>query len=595
MKRNLYIIGVSTLFCLCTSCEDLKFGSAFLDKPITTDITIDSVFNQSKYAEQLLTEVYHSMPDFQAADGKFQWCTLEILTDLADNSSGNVYYTGQVSSSSPASLPYRLDDLNGVKVTSPMSGIRQAYIYLENVDRVPDMTDEQKRIRKAEAKMIIAYHYSDMLRYYGGMPWISHSYEIKDEMDFIRMTVEEHVNKIVELCDEAATYLPWSVGSSDEGRMCAAGALALKNRVLHFAASPLFNAEQPFMEGEASAALNTWYGNYDVQRWQRALDAGLKFLEANEANGTYYQLVNTGNPRKDFLSGYYERGSRETLIASHRYNKVDNIWRRWLCQIRWGRTMPSAVYGDMFETNTGEKFNWENPAHAAYPFFDAQGKTTRDPRLYETLWVNGDKYRGRTIEIYQGGRETWEGNGESGSVESSAYNGYGLRKFALDQQNELFGRYYQCPLLRLPEIYLNIAEAMNELGIANQPDKFGRTAYDYINLVRNRVGMPDLDADKYPEGDALLEAILHERAVEFGFEEVRYFDINRRKRKDLLEAERFRLKIYKNNNTFRYEKTKDMKAKRVWVEQWSDRYYLLPFGVEEINKKYGLVQNPGWE
>lgn len=76
---------------------------------------------------------------------------------------------------------------------------------------------------------------------------------------------------------------------------------------------------------------------------------------------------------------------------------------------------------------------------------------------------------------------------------------------------------------------------MNELGIATQKDRFGRDAYDYINLVRNRVDMPDLNRDKYPEGEKLLEAILHERAVEFGFEEVRFFDINRRKRGDLLK------------------------------------------------------------
>ena len=137
---------------------------------------------------------------------------------------------------------------------------------------------------------------------------------------------------------------------------------------------------------------------------------------------------------------------------------------------------------------------------------------------------------------------------------------------------------------------------MNELGIAEQKDKFGRDAYDYINLVRSRVDMPDIDKNKYPQGEALLNAILQERAVEFGFEEVRYFDINRRMRKDLLETPRFRLKTYKNDETFRYERTNDVKQPtRGWVERWSNRYYLLPLAVDEINKKYGLVQNPGWE
>lgn len=602
MKHTLYIIGMSAAALFCTSCEDFKFGSAFLDKPITTDITIDSIFAHRKYAEQVLTEAYHSMPDFLASDGRYKWHMVENLTDLGDCYGGNDMYSGQATASEPGAFPYSLTDMNDsgkdgvkVKVSGPLSGIRQAYIYLENVDKVPDMTDEEKWLRRAEAKMIIAYHYSDMLRYYGGMPWIDHSYTTNDDMNFTRMTVEEHVNKIVELCSEAALSLPWSVSTDDEGRMCAAGALALKSRVLTFAASPLFNSDKPFMEGAASDALHTWYGNYDETRWQRALNAGLEFLEMNQANGDYYQLYETGKPRADYFSGYYDRCNKEALIVSHRYNKIDNWWRRVLCMVRWGRTIPSAVYGDMFETVKGETFDWNNPEHAQYPFFDATGKPTRDPRLYETLWVNGDSYRGRKTEIYAGGQETWEGT--SATMEKSTYNGYGLRKFCLDQDKELFAHYYQCPLLRLPEIYLNIAEAMNQLDIANQKDKFGRDAYDYINLVRNRVNMPDLDKEKYPQGEALLNAILHERAVEFGFEEVRYFDINRHKRKDLLEAHRFRLKTYKNaDNTFRYERTDDVnQPTRGWVERWSNRYYLIPIAVDEINKKYGLIQNPGWE
>ena len=80
--------------------------------------------------------------------------------------------------------------------------------------------------------------------------------------------------------------------------------------------------------------------------------------------------------------------------------------------VRWGNTIPSAVLGDMFETKEGEKFDWNNPEHAANPFFK-EGKETRDPRLYETLVVNGDAFRGRTAELYQGGRESWDGKGST--------------------------------------------------------------------------------------------------------------------------------------------------------------------------------------
>ena len=172
--------------------------------------------------------------------------------------------------------------------------------------------------------------------------------------------------------------------------------------------------------------------------------------------------------------------------------------------------------------------------------------------------------------------------------------------------NELQNKFYQCCLLRLPEVYLNIAEAMNELGIATQKDEFGRNAYDYFNLLRERVDMPGITPEKYAPGVALREAILRERALEFGYEEVRYFDIMRWKHKDYLDITRRRLRTYPVGDkvtvgnqkvyvNFRHEQDTKTVNKRVWVDQWDDKYYLTPIALEEINKKYGLIQNPGWE
>ena len=139
-----------------------------------------------------------------------------------------------------------------------------------------------------------------------------------------------------------------------------------------------------------------------------------------------------------------------------------------------------------------------------------------------------------TLEIYKGGREQCDGY--SDELARATYNGYGMRKFLRDRSTEVGGKFYSCPLIRLPEIYLNIAEAMNELGKATDKDEFGRDAYDYVNLVRERVKMPALTSQKAAPGLPLREAILHERAVEMGFEEVRYFDLTRWKRDDLFKT-----------------------------------------------------------
>ena len=68
----------------------------------------------------------------------------------------------------------------------------------------------------------------------------------------------------------------------------------------------------------------------------------------------------------------------------------------------------------MFEMATGEPFNWDDfalgePGKYANPFFDEHNNPIRDTRLYETLFVNGDRFRGRTLEIYKGGREQCDG------------------------------------------------------------------------------------------------------------------------------------------------------------------------------------------
>lgn len=596
MKNLRNILGAALLLggTVLTGCEDFKVGESFLEKPISNELNIDTVFSKKIYAEQALAEAYHALPDFLPTQGRLGYGVLEMLTDLADwtKKGQPKYYTGTVDGTNAflEHMPYRLDADGRTRGTGPIYALRRAYIYIENVDRVPDMTKEEKEIGKAEAKMLIAYHYSDMLRYYGGMPLIDHSYKADDDMHFVRMTVEKTVEHIVKLIDEAAAVLPWQVDESEDGRMTAAAALALKSRVLEFAASPLFNSDRPYMEGEASEKHYTWYGNYSDKRWKDALEAGKEFIRKNKANGSAYKLVNTGNPREDFVAGYFNRHNMETLISGRRFTTY-MTGKTPFAQIRYGVASPTLNYADMFEMKDGSDFNWNNPAHQKNPFFDEKGNPVRDVRLYETIAINGDKFKGKNVvEIYVGTNQYPYNSGRM------SFNGLAMRKFIRNFNNEVNGSFYSCPLLRLPEVYLNMAEAMNELNLANVKDEFGNDAYDYINMVRNRAGQPNLTAQKAAPGKALREAILRERAVEFGYEEVRYFDLTRWKRSDLFTKRLSRLVINKKKDSFTYKVAYDMANPREFVKKgkWSDKYYLQPLPIDEINKKYGLVQNPGW-
>lgn len=586
MKTIGKIISIGLLVGMASGCEDLKFGESFLEKPVSDEMSIDSVFSQKKYADQALNQFYKSLPDFMPTLNGYNpgALILDVYSDIGFTQRLSWTHGSISASSGSTSFPYQLahKEVTG----DPTYGIRKAYIYLENVDRVPDMTDDEKRIRKAEAKVVIANHYIQMIRFYGAVPWIDRAYNADEIFEFPRLTLEETVDKVTKMLDEAATDLPWYTTNEEYGHMTAAAAKALKFRLLLFVASPLFNDIEPYYPGQAADERLTWYGDYQQSRWQAALDAGKDFMRLNRENSDYYRMENTGNPQDDYVSGYFVKGNREVVMASFRWG----IYSKGIKPFRMyedGYGAPRGNYADMFQWKDGTDFDWDNPEHRAHPFFDASGKPTRDVRLYETLLVNGDKWQGRNAEVYIGGRE-----GPGGSIRQKTQYGYGLRKFICDKQNEMHNKPYSCPLIRMPEIYLSMAEVMNKLGLAEQVDEFGYDAYGYLNLVHTRAGLPEVTADEASQGDELWDYLMDERAREFGQEEIRYFDMVRYKKgAEWASRPMELLETTKTGNDFDYKPIIEDKTKYLWNDNW----YLLPFPIGEINKKYGLIQNPGWE
>lgn len=588
MKTIKKIISLGLLAGLAIGCEDLKFGTNFLEKPMSDEVSIDTVFSQKRYADQAMNQFYKSLPDYTPSMNGYHYeaFILDVYSDLGYTTRLSWNHGSITSASGGTSFPYQLT--NKEVMGDPTYGIRKAYIYLENVDKVPDMSEEEKKVRKAEAKVVIGYHYMDMIRYYGAVPWIDHAYSAEEVFKFPRLTLEETVAKTVDLLDEAAKDLPWFTTDAEYGHMTAAAAKAIKFRLLMFVASPLFNNEVPYYEGQAATEHMSWYGDYQESRWKAALEAGKEFLRLNKENGDYYRVENTGNPREDYINGYFTKGNREVVMASFRwgvYAKGNKGFRMF----DQGYGMPRGNYADMFLWHDGSKFDWNNPEHKAHPFFDAAGNPTRDIRLYETLVVNGDKYKGRKADVYRGGREGFG----AGAKEGMKFQfGYGFRKFIRDKANEMDKKPYSCPLIRMPEIYLYMAEVMNQLGQASVKDEFGMDAYDYLNLVHERAGLPPVIVAEVPSGEPLLEYLLDERAREFGQEDIRYHDM-RRYRKGAEWATRPLEELVttkEDDDKFNYQ-VNVREEKYLWYDHW----YLIPFPVSEINKKYGLIQNPGWE
>lgn len=652
-KKNLTIIQFVALAVLtaATGCTDLKFGDRFLEKAPGVDMTIDSIFSRKLYADRALTSAYATMRScltlgsdedfpnesngdygYKPAADKLGWDNLDALTDIVNShmsygGAASIYYSGIYNAETENSSSSTKMGFNPWQ-DATWWGIRRALLYIENVDRVPDMTADEKERGKGEAYMIMACHYLDLLRNFGGIPLLDKAVNVSnlDGVDFRRRSVEQTLNHIISLCDEAAELLPWTVSAAEDGRFTKAAAMGLKIRALAFVASPLFNSATPYAPAQSpvgdnaakvsaqEAELMTWLGGFSADRWQQVVTACQEFFDENARNGNVYALVDTDNPAEDFSKCYADRNNGEILISTgrqvetfydlyHTYcfgPSVDPITgnKNW----GWGGSCVTLNYVDLFPSNTGEPARYRDwiarNGHSGTlthtPFVD------RDPRLSESVMVIGGKsFRGRQPEMWIGGTERGEKN------VGRAISGFCIRKFFWDFNPETYHYKPVCsPYLRLAELCLTYAEALNETGNTDE-------AKVWLNKTRNRAGLPDITdaqlarlhpddelakAPDYPEtsGDKRLrEEILDERAREFCFEEVRWYDLIRWKRADILSEPLYGITITGNAQALEFSDP-EPEPTRAWTGQFDPKWYLSAFPSDEINKGYGLVQNPGW-
>lgn len=602
MKTKIILSAIVAFVLLLSSCDKLELGDEFLDKdPSGGDVTKDTIFNSYLLSNRYLTSAYSSLPyglpTAQTNRGfKMNIDVLESLSDLNQSYTltwgtvnrlyYNMGYNATIESVRPFETRYPFSGRGN------WSGIRACWNIVENADKIPDAPAGAIKKMKAEAKMIIALHYCDMYRHYGGLPWISKTFGAENIPQITRLTSLETLNKIVDLITEAQADLPWTnVDKNDDGRFTKASAMGLKARILLFGASPIFNSDTPYLAGTASTAKLTWHGKYDRGLWERAAQASKDLLDEAAANG--YKLVNTGNPRKDFQDAYYTRANGEVLISTRvRFAGLDfwngaYIWNAAASE--YGIAHPTKEYVDMFPMANGLKTS--DPNSGFNPLFPY---ANRDPRLYETVIINGDQYQGRLAETYEdasgitpksNGRETLFGD-------PLTKTGFKVRKFLLDTDRNFASNTRNLPVhwpyLRLAEIYLTYAEALNEANGSPTAE-----AYQAVNAVRNRVGLGDLQAGL--SKDEFTKAVLTERALEFGYEEVRWYDITRHLLDNVFK-QRLHGEVTKATNsaktTFIYE-TVEL-PKRGWTEGSPRKWYLSAFPATEVNKSYGLIQNPEW-
>ncbi len=636
------IIAVILSMPMLFSCiDDFKVGDESLEKLPGTDLTLDTIFSKAELARHHLWGLYHYTPNPAPLTGGIEmngsW--YEALSDCQHSVLGWDYhatrwYPGTYNANSDRNSRW------GFLRTRCWEGMRMGYIFLENIDRVPDMSDAEKARLKAEAKIIIAGKNWELFRHYGGIPIVDRSFTATDEIFKERGTIEETVNHMLNLLDEAIAEpnLPWNIPDNELstwfGRHTKASAMGQKCLVLLHAASPIFNDHEPYTDEPPQEAVEkrlVWWGGYKPELWQQLRQACEDFLAENARNANYYQLIQpTGNTEADYMQAYrlayWNRGNREkiyTQMSLYQQGWWDRIWSG---QGREGCQSPTAEFMEMFCNADGTPFDTTGvytynkvpdltkdpydipdevknrpPRDDNYYIFE-----NRDPRMYEVLRVQkrGQIFQSNPCELWPGGNTM---SGAWGYGPKYCAHGMGFMKWVLDfEGNATYRAVDHCwPILRMGGFHLIYAEALAETG-----DLQG--ACDQINLVRARVGLgkieecnPTLNLTSNKEN--LIKEILRERACELGYEDTRFMDMVRRKLKDDFTKQLHGVFTYRvdgdqtrnNSNPYPelwYDRRPITEFPRAWWKPgfWTNKWYLCAFPTNEINKGWGLVQNPGW-
>ncbi|MHA4806623.1 RagB/SusD family nutrient uptake outer membrane protein [Flavitalea flava] len=431
--------------------------------------------------------------------------------------------------------------------------ISNCNVFFSKIGTVPLSRSADSAFAKeltGEMKLIRGYCYFDLVERYGGVPIITKTYGLKDtSFQVKRNTYDECVSFIINDLDSAALLLPANrIGDASFGRGTAAAAMALKARLLLYAASPLNNESN------------------DVARWQKAADAAKTAIDFCEANG--YALNQDNTYQKIFLDK-----QNSEILFSYNFSRtpgggIDLISAANL-DGGWSAIAPSQNLVDSFEMANGKMITDPSSGYdPAHPY------DNRDPRFAGDIVYNGLRYRGRTFQAFKGGTDDPQGANNSPT-------GYNWRKYMDESININSQTSNQNWIIcRLAELYLNYAEAEFELGNES-------VAQIYVNKIRSRasVQMPGITDN----GTALRDRIHHERQIELCFEGHRIFDTRRWKiagqtdNKPLMGVQ-----IEQDNSGFTY--TYVVVQPRTFLPA----YYLWPIPRYETNKNTLLTPNPGY-
>jgi len=571
IKNKIIKLAMAALLGL-SSCSD------YLDPQELSLIQEGDIYKNLTYIQQMWTNTYAYTPNGYNATF---WSGSDESEEVNDQATVQKYNLGTWTK-------YDADS----KWSDCYSGIRQCCEVMENLPNVSwelyresDPVEYQRRTSLMkeyvnEARFLKAFYYFELVKRYGGVPLVNKMLYLDDESDMYflthttRNTFEECIDFIVDECDAVAPDLPDYYEAAWLGRVTRGAALALKSRVLLYAASDLYN-----QTGNTNPYVG-YVGGDRKTRWLAAANAASDVINMNyKLHASYRELftIKTNASSNEII--WERRAPNTNTIEKENYPIGYEKGSTGNC--------PTQNLVDAYEMADGTLFDWNNSAMASNPY------NNRDPRLKATILANNEVWCGRNVEI-------WEGGLDGKPRRYATKTGYYLKKHLNDNLDLNIGNMAtrQWILFRYGEILLNYAEAAAQYGGYDYKVPGGKfTAKEAINEIRSRVSMPSADLTFSNRGttindDSFMELVYNERRIELAFEDHRWWDA----RRWMIGNEVFNstitgVQVTKDGaNNFTY--TPFDLEQRVFN---AAKMYFYPIPQSEVIKSNGnLVQNPNW-
>lgn len=570
--KNIKIIYISALFTIfgMVGCEDV------LETSPADAFAEDQIYNDADQAERLVYTAYNSTESWGI--NKQNWWSRRFNIEGASfEAKFNFKDLDQFRLRGNGWNPSNAGVLSQ-KWSAFFYYVRLTNEFLDKIDEynAADKNPEKVKALKGEMKFLRANLYAKLIKFYGGVPIMEHALTLNDEYNLTRDSYEDCVDFIVKELDEAVDMLPESRPSTEFGRATKLSALAVKSRVLLYAASKLHDP--------AFAPSNDpLYVYTKASKWQDAADAA-KAIVTKVNNRDLIAVADATAYQKLFLT------PNEDILFARAYGPVYYDFGTDVNSL-WDMTQSPSGYGGWALSspthNFAMEFRMADGTATDGPSFDATDPNLdRELRYYANLNFQGAEFRGRKVDYalsedpntYPNGLDSPAG---LGNVQHSSKTGYNLRKFADESLAALTDISAQRPfiLYRLAEVYLNYAEAQYNLGNESE-------ALKYLNKVASRAHVPTISKS----GSELLEEIKKERRIELAFEGHNFFDERR-----WMNTENLGFDIKGITWTkAAVDGSLSYTENTVVTRPWFDKQYYLPIPAAEVEKAPSLVQNWGY-